>query len=91
MLTRIHAGWFRLFDILQGENAFIFPKTPRLALGASQLPVRWIMGAFSQGVKRQGREADHSLAYSMELKKEWNFISIYPFDFIIVTISSGRI
>jgi len=49
------------------------------------------IGGFSLGVKRPGREAGHSLTYSMELKNGWNSISFYPSDFIIVTINSGRI
>jgi hypothetical protein len=36
ILTRIPAGRSSLFDILQGENTLIFPKTPRLAVGPSQ-------------------------------------------------------
>jgi hypothetical protein len=32
----------------------------RPALGLTQPPIEWVPGALSPGVKRQGREADHS-------------------------------
>jgi hypothetical protein len=35
-------------------------KSSRPALGSTQLPIQWVPGTLSPGVKRQGREADHS-------------------------------
>jgi hypothetical protein len=34
----------------------------------TQPPIQWVPGALSPGVKRQGREADHSLPSSAEVK-----------------------
>jgi hypothetical protein len=34
----------------------------------TQLPVQWVLGALSSGLKRQGREADHSPPTSAEVK-----------------------
>jgi hypothetical protein len=32
----------------------------RVAVGPTQLPIQWVPGAISPGIKRQGREADRS-------------------------------
>jgi hypothetical protein len=45
------------------------------ALGPTQPPIQWVPGALSPGVKRQGREADHSPPTSAEVKEMW---IIYP-------------
>jgi hypothetical protein len=41
-----------------------------------------VPGALSRGVKRPGREADHSPPASAEVKKMWNYTSIYPYVFM---------
>jgi hypothetical protein len=41
-----------------------------MALGPTQPPIQWERGALSLGVKRPGREADHSPPSSAEVK-EW--------------------
>jgi hypothetical protein len=41
---------------------FLF-TTSRPALGPTQSPIQWV-----SGMKRQGREADHSSLYSAEVK-----------------------
>jgi hypothetical protein len=45
------------------------------ALGPTQPPIQWIPGALSLGVKRPGREADHSPPSSAEIK---NGVAIPP-------------
>jgi hypothetical protein len=40
-----------------------------LALGPTHPPIQWVPGALSMGVKRPGREADHSLPSSAEVKE----------------------
>jgi hypothetical protein len=47
----------------------IFSTSSRPALGSTELPIQWVPGALSPGVKRQGREADHSPPISAEVKK----------------------
>jgi hypothetical protein len=42
--------------------------------GPTQPPIQWVPGALSLGVKRPGRETDHSPSSSAELK-EW--VEIY--------------
>jgi hypothetical protein len=38
-------------------------------LGPTQPPIQWVPGAFSLGIKRSGREADHSPPSSAEVKE----------------------
>jgi hypothetical protein len=53
----------------------------RPALGLTQPPNQWVPAAFSQGVKRPDREADHSPPSSAEVKNAWrfSFASCYMF------------
>jgi hypothetical protein len=46
-----------------------FYAASRTAVGPTQPPIQWVPGALSLGVKRLGREADHSLPYSAEVKE----------------------
>jgi hypothetical protein len=52
-----------------GMGNFLFPTASRTALGPIQPPIQWVLGALSLGVKRSGREADHSLPYRGEVKE----------------------
>jgi hypothetical protein len=47
----------------------------RLALVSSQPPNQRLLGALSSGIKRQGREADHSPPASAEIKEIWIYTS----------------
>jgi hypothetical protein len=42
---------------------------------STQPPVQWVPGALSPGVKRPGREDDHSPPTSAEVKKIWIYTS----------------
>jgi hypothetical protein len=53
-----------------GTGNFSFHTAFRPALGPTQPPIQWVPGAVSLGVKRPGREADHSPPSSAEVK-EW--------------------
>jgi hypothetical protein len=52
-----------------GVKNFLFSMLSKPTLGSSQLPIQWVPGALSQGVKRPGPEADHSPPASAEVKK----------------------
>jgi hypothetical protein len=57
---------------------FLFTTASRMALGHTQPPIQWVQDALSLGVKRPGREADHSPPSSAEVK-EWVELYIhYP-------------
>jgi hypothetical protein len=53
--------------------------SPRPALGLTQPPKQGVPGALSPGVKRPGREADHSPPTSAEAKKMWIYTSTSPY------------
>jgi hypothetical protein len=59
---------------LGGGKDFHFSMS-RPALGLAQPPIQWVPGTLSPGVKRQGREADHSPPFSAEVKKMWIYTS----------------
>jgi hypothetical protein len=50
---------------------FRFSISSRPDLGPTQFIIQWILGKFYQGVKRTGREADHSPPNIAEVKKPW--------------------
>jgi hypothetical protein len=54
----------------QGLGILPFTTASRMALEPTQPPIQWVPGALSWGVKRPGREADHSPPSSAEAK-EW--------------------
>jgi hypothetical protein len=57
------------FDSRWGLGIFLFTTASRTALGPTQPPIQWVPGALSLGVKRPGREADHSPPSSTEVKE----------------------
>jgi hypothetical protein len=56
---------------------FHFSISSRPALGSTQRPIQWVLG-----VKRPGREADHSPPTSAEVKKMWIYTSTPPYVFM---------
>jgi hypothetical protein len=58
-------GWGS--DPYRGKS-FLFPTRSRPALGPAQPPIQWVPEAISLGVKRPGREPDHSPPSSAEVK-----------------------
>jgi hypothetical protein len=62
ILTTSRGGGGRL-------GIFLFTTVSRTALGPTQPPIQWVSGALSLGVKRPGREADHSSPSSAQVKE----------------------
>jgi hypothetical protein len=60
---------------------FFSSTSSRPALGLIQPPIEWVPGAISPGVKRSGREGDHSSPTSTEVKKMWIYTSTPPYAF----------
>jgi hypothetical protein len=52
------------------DTIFLFSIASRLTLGPTQPPIQCVPGALSPGVKRLGREADHSPPSSAEVKND---------------------
>jgi hypothetical protein len=59
-------------------GATIFSTSSRPAPGLTQLPMQWLLGSLSLGVKRSVREADHSPPDIVEVKKIWIYTSTPP-------------
>jgi hypothetical protein len=60
-------------------KSFLFSTTSRPTLGPTQPPIQWVPGAPSPGVKRQGRETDHSPPSSAEVKNGGAIPPLPPF------------
>jgi hypothetical protein len=60
----------------KGIFFFIFATASRPALGLTHPPIQWEPGPLTLVLKRLGREADHSLPSSAEVKNAWSYTSI---------------
>jgi hypothetical protein len=56
------------FDSQRGLGIFLFAAS-RTALGLTQPPIQWVLGALSLGVKPPGCEAHHSPPSNAEVKE----------------------
>jgi hypothetical protein len=56
----------------------LFSTSSRPVLVSTQPPIQLVPGALSTGVKGQGRETNHSLPASAEVKKIWIYTSTPP-------------
>jgi hypothetical protein len=65
----------RWFDSRYRLGIFLFATAFIPDLGPTQPPIQWVPEAVSLGVKRPGREADHSLPSNAEVKKAWSCTS----------------
>jgi hypothetical protein len=65
------------FTFRQEQEFFLFCWTYGPALGAVPTRIRWVQSLFS-GVKRPGRETDHSPTSSAEVKNELSYTSFPP-------------
>jgi hypothetical protein len=63
------------FNSRRGLGIFLFTTASRMALGPTQPPIQWVLGAISLGVKQPVREADHSPPSSAEVKNAWSYTS----------------
>jgi hypothetical protein len=61
----------------------VFPTLFKLALRFTHLPIQWVLSSISSGVKRWGRETDHLLPASAEIKKMWIYTSTPPYAFMM--------
>jgi hypothetical protein len=69
-------------EVQVGWRIFLFSTSSRSDLGSTQPPIQWLTGALPPGVKRPGREADHSPPASAEVKKMWIYTSTLPYAFM---------
>jgi hypothetical protein len=71
------------FDSWRGLGIFLFTTASRTALGPTQPPIQWVLGALSLGVKRSGREAEHSPPSSAKIKNAWSYTSALQYVFMV--------
>jgi len=64
--------------IIGSDWDFFFATAFSPALGSTQPPTEWLQEALTPGVKRLGREADHSPPSSAEIKNAWSYTSTPP-------------
>jgi hypothetical protein len=62
----------------------------RRALGSTPPPVKWVPGDLFPGIKRPGREADHSPLTSAKVTKMWIYTSTTPYVFIALCSVNHR-
>jgi hypothetical protein len=70
IILSVYIKSYLSFDSRQGQETFLFSIASRSALGHTQPPIQWVPGALSPRMVRQGREADHSLPSSAEVKND---------------------
>jgi hypothetical protein len=70
------------FDSRQGQGILLFATASRPTLGPTHPSIQWVLGALSPGVKRPGREADHSPHSSAEVQNAWSHTSTHPYVFV---------
>jgi hypothetical protein len=69
LLERMRKIKKTLGDSRRELGIFLFTTVSRTALGPTQPPIQGVPGALSLGVKRPGREANHSPPSSAEVKE----------------------
>jgi hypothetical protein len=70
------------FRSRQGLVIFLFITVSRPAVGSIQPPIQWVPVSLSLGVKRSGREADHSPPSSAEVKNAWSYTFTPKYNFM---------
>jgi hypothetical protein len=51
--------------------------------------IQWVSGNLYPGLKRPGREADHSPPTSAEIKITWSYVSTPPYIFMAYCLITG--
>jgi len=57
------------------DGIFFFATAFKPALGQTEPPIQWVLGALTARVKHTGREADHSAPSSDEFNNAWSYTS----------------
>jgi hypothetical protein len=74
--------WVLGFDCRPGLGIFLLPTAFREALEPTRPPIPRVTEVISLGVKRPGREADHSPPSSAEIKNAWSYTSTPQYVFM---------
>jgi hypothetical protein len=60
------------------DDRFLLSTASRPTLGPTQPLTQWVPGVLTTGAKQPGRQADHSLKSSIEVKNTWSYTSTPP-------------
>jgi hypothetical protein len=82
----LRTGWSG-FESWCRLGIFLFTTASRTALRPTQPPIQRVPGALSLGVKRPGRETDHSPPSSAEVRNAWSYTSTHPIRLYGVVLS----
>jgi hypothetical protein len=80
-VTRLRAGRSRFYS-RRGLGIFHSATASRPVLGPTQLHTQGVPWVLSLGIKRPGREADHSHQSSAAVMNTWNYTSAPSFAFM---------
>jgi hypothetical protein len=64
-------------------NVFSLHHRVQNGSGVHPASIQWVLGAISPGVKRPGREADHSHPSSSEVRNAWSYTSTPQYVFMV--------
>jgi hypothetical protein len=70
------------FDSRRWLGILLFDTASRQAMEPTQPPIQRVPGVLSLGVKRPGRETDHSPTSSAEVKNAWSYTSTPQYAFM---------
>jgi len=81
--SQVRFPWTKIKEISgvrfpEGLGIFLFGTVFRTVLGPTQPPIQRVPGVLSLGIKRQGRESDHSPPYNAEDKNARSYTSTPP-------------
>jgi len=60
----------------------LFTIVCRPTLGSTQLPIQWVRGALSWGIKWPGHVAENLSPSDAEVKNAWSYMSTPPYNFM---------
>ena len=80
IVARLLAGQLRNCGLIFGRNKiFLVFRVSRLALGPTQLPVEWVPGTISLGVRWPEQGDGQTSRSNAEVKNDWRYTSILTF------------
>jgi len=71
--------WFPAGSVM---GFFLSGTMSRPALGPTQPPIIWVLGALTLGVKQPGHKSDRSLPSNAEVKNAWSYTFTPPYIFM---------
>jgi hypothetical protein len=77
------------FDTRQSQETSVLSRTSKLALRHSWPLIQWVPRDLVTGIKRLGREFNHSHPSRDEVKNEWSYTTTFPHPPFVCTVWRG--